>query len=56
MRPSFSSPETGLIARFNAQPQVLVEDRAAAVAVQDADGNYVFATGTKNKFASSKWL
>ena len=45
-----------LLASFNARPQVLVEDRAAAVAVQDADGNYVFSTGTKNKFASNKWL
>ena len=45
-----------LLASFSARPQVMVEDRAAAVAVQDADGNYVFATGTKNKFASDKWL
>ena len=45
-----------LLAGFNARPQVMVEDRAAAVAVQDANGNYVFASGTKNKFASGKWL
>ena len=44
------------IAAFNAKPAILIEDRAAAVAVQDKTGNYVFANGTKNKFASGKWL
>ncbi len=48
---------SGLIAAsFNARPQILIEDRAAAVAVMGVDGNYVFSTGTKNKFASGKWL
>ncbi len=45
-----------VVATFNARPDVLVEDRAATVAVQDASGNYVFSTGSKNKFASGKWL
>ena len=45
-----------IVATFNARPAVLVEDRAATVAVLDQAGNYVFSTGSKNKFASSKWL
>ena len=45
-----------IVSTFNARPDVLIEDRAATVAVQDAAGNYVFSTGSKNKFASGKWL
>ena len=44
------------VATCTTRPAVLVEDRAATVAVQDESGNYVFASGTKNKFASGKWL
>ena len=45
-----------VVSTFSARPAVLVEDRAATVAVQDESGNYVFASGSKNKFASGKWL
>jgi competence protein ComEC len=45
-----------MIAPLSQRPQILVEDRAAAVAVMDAAGAYVFSSGTKNKFASAKWL
>jgi competence protein ComEC len=45
-----------VVATFTSRPTILVEDRAATVAVLDAQGQYVFAEGSKNKFVSNKWL
>lgn len=40
---------------FTSRPLLIVEDRAANVALMDDQGHYVLAN-TKNKFASGKWL
>ena len=40
---------------FTTRPLLIVEDRAANVALMDASGHYVLAN-TKNKFAAGKWL
>jgi competence protein ComEC len=48
---------TGLmIAQLHSSPTILVEDRAANVAVLNPNGEYVFANGEKNKFVGTKWL
>jgi competence protein ComEC len=38
------------------RPAILIEERAANVAVLDASKHYVFADPTKGKFAGEKWL
>lgn len=38
------------------RPQILIEERAANVAILDADEHYVFADAHKGKFAADKWL
>jgi competence protein ComEC len=43
------------LAASNTRPTILVEDRAANVAILDSTGHYVFA-GNANRFAGSKWL
>ena len=45
-----------LITPLSASPTILVEDRAANVAILNSDGEYVFANGDKNKFVGNKWL
>ena len=44
------------IASLHSSPAILVEDRAATVAVMDGEGHYVFAEESKNKFVGGKWL
>ena len=45
-----------VIATFTSRPAILVEDRAATVAILDSQGQYVFSEGSKNKFVGNKWL
>jgi len=43
------------VASYHNRPTILIEDRAANVAILNADGNYVLASEA-NRFVSSKWL
>lgn len=45
-----------MITPLSASPTILVEDRAANVAVLNSYGEYIFANGNKNKFVGNKWL
>jgi competence protein ComEC len=45
-----------VITPLSASPTILVEDRAANVAVLNSNNEYVFANGEKNKFVGNKWL
>ena len=45
-----------MLGHTTTSPQILIEERAANVAVLDADQNYVFADSAKGKFAADKWL
>ena len=38
------------------RPIILVEDRTAAVALRNVDGQYVVSPDSKNKFVAAKWL
>ncbi|MDE2385803.1 MAG: ComEC/Rec2 family competence protein [Alphaproteobacteria bacterium] len=47
----------GLLAtQLSSRPAILIEDRAATVAILTPQGRYTFAQGAKNKFVGSKWL
>ncbi len=45
-----------MVVPLSASPTILVEDRAENVAVLNANGEYIFANGAKNKFVGNKWL
>ncbi len=45
-----------LVTPLGQRPVLLIEDRAANVAILDGEGHYVFANAEKNKFVAQKWL